>query len=802
MHTIFFLFCCLALICSTPIKAEDERPNILFPRPIDLALSDTYSNPKINVLISKDEDETPSLSESQYSSATIVVQEDHEPQSSLQNPVESALTNGQDVDEQDLEKTWAKWEDITENLKNEGTTKNSDLVNINSTTPYTLTNSAESQEPTNFPNYQAPPTSYESILFTGFSSMATSAQSTLDIPSNSASVKSSDDMIQSTAIASLSPGNVKSESSVRPTLISTSDPVTIAQSSALTSSVTQSISSVLENEYSSSSKPLFTGSGSATTLIPELSGSVASSAPYPGSGLNSSPSNSTVLSTTSYEPTSTLSFESTSTLSFESTSTLSFESTSIKDISSSYNFNTKTTSNPVSSVTNATQTIVTTSYSLTLTSTGLHPLPTNGSASTQSSTDSNIFTSGTAIYSSLTSSLLTTTSNGTATSTPGFSTITIPLLTSTPYQSSSLTHNTTYTSIPPSNYTLTYSNLPSSTPTSIKTSTLSTTPTIIIPTATNTASTFIPSSIIAQTSSTHSSGQSTQTVATGIPSALPKIVQNPLGSSTPAQPEDTSEVQIGFEWALNYPFVVSHPLSTTQIFMYLPIGIADGLGLKPEQIVVKNLLPLDTTADLHFITTVARVFIPSSMVDTLRVDLGIAASPIYQNPDESVNTLMNYINPAIPFFPGAVLDLGATSTGTRSKTTQNASPGDAGVFNTATQQTQSASAKGTTAGIALAACGGAAAYGAAMFLLARRYKHRQQRLNRPDSMGCPYETGEGSPTAASSVHPDDNGPLMSGGRFSPTTHDRHSRGSGRTGHATRNAQISAPMMAENSLGWS
>ncbi|KAI1007240.1 hypothetical protein K3495_g984 [Podosphaera aphanis] len=395
-----------------------------------------------------------------------------------------------------------------------------------------------------------------------------------------------------------------------------------------------------------------------------------------------------------------------------------------------------------------------------------------------------------------TPTVIPVTSNGTVSSTSVYPSSSSPSQSIIPINS-----NATSIVLPTGTAPLT-SSLPSSTPASTQKSStvVSTTPalTVVLPTATNSHSTFIPSSIIAQTSATHSSDETTTTsMQTGIPSALPKIVQNPNSSSTPAQPVDTTEVQIGFQWALNYPFVVSHPLSTSQIFTYLPLGIADGLGLKPEQIVVKNLLPLDTTAELQFITTVARIFIPTSMVDTLRVDLGIPVSPIYQNPDESVNTLMNYINPAIPFFPGAIMDPGSYPSSTEPHPKPTASDGNS-VFNTGSQQSQSSSAKGTTAGIALAAFGGAAAYGAAMFLLARRYKRRKQRRSRADS----FTNTSGTREFESPITPNfgDGGALMSGGRSSPT-HDRHSRGSGRTGNTARTAQISAPMMSENSLGW-
>ncbi|RKF74795.1 hypothetical protein GcM1_237021 [Golovinomyces cichoracearum] len=410
-------------------------------------------------------------------------------------------------------------------------------------------------------------------------------------------------------------------------------------------------------------------------------------------------------------------------------------------------------------------------------------LPGNSSFTSFSESSTNTIYSPTdsAIYPS--STFMPLPGNSTTSQIPGSSPITIP------YESATKNPNATYTAFP-SNSTMPGSSSQS------EPMTVTTSLTKVMPTATNTGSTFIPSSIIAQTSSSYTTGQAPAS-STGIPSSLPKIVQNPLSSSSPTQPEDTAEVQIGFQWDLNYPFVVGHPLSTSQIFTYLPIGIADGLGLNPEQIVVKNLFPLDTTEELNYITTVARIFIPASMVDTLRIDLGISASPIYQNENDSVRTLMNFVNPAIPYFPGTVMQHGAISSVTAPHSTF-APTSNSGVFNTEPQQPQSASAKGTTAGIALAACGGAAAYGAAMFLLARRYKHRQQQ--QPDRPRSLESTTSSIEAAESNVDYINDGALMSGGRIS-NSHDRDSRGSGRTGYSARTAQISGPMMSENSLGW-
>ncbi|CAM6002787.1 unnamed protein product [Sphagnum balticum] len=93
----------------------------------------------------------------------------------------------------------------------------------------------------------------------------------------------------------------------------------------------------------------------------------------------------------------------------------------------------------------------------------------------------------------------------------------------------------------------------------------------------------------------------------------------------------------------------------------------------------------------------------------------------------------------------------------------------------------------------MAAIGGSAVYGVAMFLIARRYKKRKQAHRRSSSLTGGEMRQTGSPALM-------GGAYMSGGHTSPG-HDRNSRGSGRTGNSARTAQISAPMMAENSLGW-
>jgi len=251
---------------------------------------------------------------------------------------------------------------------------------------------------------------------------------------------------------------------------------------------------------------------------------------------------------------------------------------------------------------------------------------------------------------------------------------------------------------------------------------------------------------------------------------------------------------------LNFPFVLEHSVSQAQIFEWLPIGISLGLGIPNSSVVMQQLKPLNTTETLNYITTLAMVFIPESMVNTLQLALRTAVSPIYNTDDASVNTLMSYINSGIGITVGSTVAGGSSGTGSAAAASSSAASGDGGVFNTQSQNT-SAGTKGTTVGIVVGVAGAAAAYGAGMFFIARRYKKRKQAHRRSNSMLNPAEMRQTGSALTGGV-------FMSGGRLSGSdtsqrysSSGRNSHGSGRTGQSARTAQISAPMMAENSLGW-
>ena len=251
---------------------------------------------------------------------------------------------------------------------------------------------------------------------------------------------------------------------------------------------------------------------------------------------------------------------------------------------------------------------------------------------------------------------------------------------------------------------------------------------------------------------------------------------------------------------------MKNQLSVAQIFEYLPEGMAYGLNLPMDQVTMQSLQPYDTTATLGYVTTLAFAYIPTVNVTTLSLDLHTPASALYNNPDESVKTLVSMINPSFPILAGGLLGGSNTGTVTGSSTStasaiiSEGAPLGGGMDN-------SSSVKGTSVAIGLGVVGAAAVYGAAMFFVAQRYRNRRSAHNRSPSMidtsvlaQHPGERASGAVAALMSGARDDVVRSTSPyGGYGGTYSGRNSRGSGRSGSTGR--QISAPVMAENSLGW-
>lgn len=276
----------------------------------------------------------------------------------------------------------------------------------------------------------------------------------------------------------------------------------------------------------------------------------------------------------------------------------------------------------------------------------------------------------------------------------------------------------------------------------------------------------------------------------------------------PKSPANTTLIQVGFNYGLNFPFVVSTENSASQIFTYLPQGIAYALGISTDKVVMNALMPYDTTKSLNFITTLAQAYIPSNMVNELQLDLHTQMSKAYSNPNDPVFTLMSMINPTIPILPGANMDQGYETPSRNPAATATGSTGDGAPIGG--DSSRSSSVNGTSVGIGLGAVAGAAVYAAAMVYVARRYRKKRASHKRTSSVQATSDMSQRSPATLSGGM---GGYFMSGANGarggtsrqssygSGGRHSQQSNNSSSNSRSVREQGISAPISHGNSLGW-
>jgi hypothetical protein len=332
--------------------------------------------------------------------------------------------------------------------------------------------------------------------------------------------------------------------------------------------------------------------------------------------------------------------------------------------------------------------------------------------------------------------------------------------------------------------------------------------TSIRPTATLTnTNNWLPTTIMFEPTSVPAAPtQATETsTSTGLPANIPRVIL-PNDPNKPI-PEGSRAIQIGFLFPFNYKFLARNTVAAAQLFKYLPKGLADAGGFSKDRILIEKIVPMDTQSQWGYITALAKIHYPENMLDSLQADLMTPNSLLYNNDLEIVRNLTSVINNKIDIFGNT--DNGASSDSGDSD--DSGSGGNDG-FGNSGEGDKTAKQKATTAGIAVGAVGLSVMYGAAMFLVARRYKRKKQLGHRrASSIGSSQRSsemqynGNGSPALmggalmsrdfSSYGAQGEHAPVRPGGR------DSHGSGRSGMGNSARTAFISAPVAAENSLGW-
>jgi hypothetical protein len=240
---------------------------------------------------------------------------------------------------------------------------------------------------------------------------------------------------------------------------------------------------------------------------------------------------------------------------------------------------------------------------------------------------------------------------------------------------------------------------------------------------------------------------------------------------------------LGFNGQLPWSFVATTPLSSSQIFNYTPQAIENALPTlaAKDYPVMFALEPYYNWQATGYNATLAIFYFPRDKVEALRALKVNPNSALYNQASESIQSLMTMVDPTIPLEFSGNYPTGGSDSSTGNTGNGN-NDGTDGGSNNSDGSANSSKTKASSVGIGVGVVAGAAAYGAGMFWVARRYRKRKQLHQRSSSTVEQMSQGG---SAAGSV-------FAAGGRTSPS---QNSRGT------ARSQMISAPVMAENSLGW-
>lgn len=197
-----------------------------------------------------------------------------------------------------------------------------------------------------------------------------------------------------------------------------------------------------------------------------------------------------------------------------------------------------------------------------------------------------------------------------------------------------------------------------------------------------------------------------------------------------------------------------------------------------------SIEPYDNSKVTGYVATTLLIYIPSDSVNSLAQMLHNPNSRLYDQPNAPVRTLLSMLDPTIPLLGD---DTGSSSgfTNFNGGGANSGSRGNDGSADDGSDDdgaNSSSPVHASSVGIGLGVVGGAAVYGAGMVWIARRYRKKRQLHRRVSSTASQMRQEPGSASL-----------FVSGGRLS-----RHSHNSRRS---NRTQMISAPVTAENSLGW-
>lgn len=168
-----------------------------------------------------------------------------------------------------------------------------------------------------------------------------------------------------------------------------------------------------------------------------------------------------------------------------------------------------------------------------------------------------------------------------------------------------------------------------------------TTPTETLKTSNLNSYWWVPTDLLTQATGTNQGTATTPTASVTLPYAITPETYIP-------EPDDGySAISIGFQRPLNYEFVVKNPKASAQIFAFLPQILNKAFNDTIAQVNVVQILPLRIDK-ADYIITIAEVYFPSHLIDTLEVLIKNRSSSLYNSSSTILKNMAILIDPSIP----------------------------------------------------------------------------------------------------------------------------------------------------------
>lgn len=318
--------------------------------------------------------------------------------------------------------------------------------------------------------------------------------------------------------------------------------------------------------------------------------------------------------------------------------------------------------------------------------------------------------------------------------------------------------------------------------------------------------------------------QSSTTSASGALIATATLPQAIAAATELPVPDGYTLITIGFKEALNYNFVVSNPVSSAQIFAFLPELLNAPFGNQFQNISVTELVPLRSNS-LNYLATVAKAYFPTSDIEELTQMIANTSSYFYSIEEGSAKYLAYLVDPNIPLtgLLGQTISGGTTSTSNSTSGSDNNSgsldsttftyirKSSDGKSSDSSGKTSFASSKGRVIGLVIGIVIGSCIYVMAMVLLIRKYIAKRQKANiirYPDDSSLSDSASEGN-YSHEKFQFNDAASITQSMKINNWMNESHYDDPAGPGIQTAQVgkrsvsmpKISRPIATQNSLGW-